>query len=72
MTRFYFVHSYYVDAVDRSLLAGTCSTGSVPMPRWRGTTCLPCSFTRKKAIRRGCNCYVIFWSGTANADNSRD
>jgi glutamine amidotransferase len=27
MTRFYFVHSYYVDAVDRELLAGTVRYG---------------------------------------------
>ena len=27
MTRFYFVHSYYVDAVDRGLLAGTVRYG---------------------------------------------
>jgi glutamine amidotransferase len=27
MTRFYFVHSYYVDAVDRSLVAGTVEYG---------------------------------------------
>ena len=27
MTRFYFVHSYYVDAVDRSLLAGAVQYG---------------------------------------------
>jgi glutamine amidotransferase len=27
MTRFYFVHSYYVDAVDRSLLAGSVQYG---------------------------------------------
>ena len=28
MTRFYFVHSYYVDAVDRSLLAGAVEYGA--------------------------------------------
>ena len=27
MSRFYFVHSYYVDAVDRSLLAGSVHYG---------------------------------------------
>jgi hypothetical protein len=50
--RFYFVHSYYVHAVDRDLVAGSVDYGVRPTQRWPGTTCLQCSFTRRKATGR--------------------
>ena len=66
MTRFYFVHSYYVHAEDRSLLAAVLSTVSVPMQPWPGTIFSPCSFTRRRVQARVCNLLRNFleWNGT--------
>jgi imidazoleglycerol phosphate synthase glutamine amidotransferase subunit HisH len=57
MSRFYFVHSYYVHAEDRSLLAGSVEYGvTADAALGPATTCSPCSFTRKKAPLPGSPC----------------
>ena len=52
-SRFYFVHSYYVDTAERDLEAGSAEYPHMRLPaRLRETTYSPCSFIRKKARRR--------------------
>jgi glutamine amidotransferase len=65
-SRFYFVHSYYLNLRSPRWPRAEPVTVSTSLRRSRGTTSSPCNSTRKRALRRDCDCSPISWTGTRN------
>jgi imidazole glycerol-phosphate synthase subunit HisH len=55
--RFYFVHSYYIEAGNpRQVVGGVAITARISPPRWPMVRALPCSSIPKRAIPTACSC----------------
>ena len=62
--RFYFVHSYFVDPVDRGVSPLRPTTAS-PLPvRWRGIISSPSNVIPRRARKPDSPCYPTSYAGT--------
>ena len=67
-SRFYFVHSYYVDAVNNPNLAATCGYGLEFAAAVCQKISLLCSFIPRKVLVLGCNCCETFVNGRVSTN----